>query len=87
MSAPGASLIECPCGSRLIVGQHAITDGVLAEHGCHHCGRVGEWHVVAVDVFDYESAWLASEAERIEARCGDYPAPCNCDDPITHNGH
>ncbi len=19
--------------------------------------------------------------------CGDYPAPCNCDDPTTHNGH
>jgi len=19
--------------------------------------------------------------------CGDYPAPCNCDDPETHNGH
>lgn len=19
--------------------------------------------------------------------CGDYPAPCNCDDPVTHNGH
>ena len=19
--------------------------------------------------------------------CGDYPAPCNCDDPRTHNGH
>lgn len=19
--------------------------------------------------------------------CGDWPAPCNCDDPITHNGH
>jgi len=19
--------------------------------------------------------------------CGDYPAPCNCDDPSTHNGH
>lgn len=19
--------------------------------------------------------------------CGDYPAPCNCDDPKTHNGH
>lgn len=23
-------------------------------------------------------------AERI---CGDWPAPCNCDDPETHNGH
>lgn len=21
------------------------------------------------------------------AVCGDYPAPCNCDDPITHGGH
>jgi hypothetical protein len=20
-------------------------------------------------------------------RCGDYPAPCNCDDPDLHNGH
>lgn len=19
--------------------------------------------------------------------CGDFPAPCNCDDPATHNGH
>lgn len=19
--------------------------------------------------------------------CGDYPAPCNCDDPRIHNGH
>lgn len=22
-----------------------------------------------------------------EHPCGDYPAPCNCDDPETHNGH
>lgn len=22
-----------------------------------------------------------------EALCGDYPAPCNCDDPTTHDGH
>jgi len=21
------------------------------------------------------------------AECGDYPAPCNCDDPRKHNGH
>lgn len=27
----------------------------------------------------------AVEAE--EPLCGDYPAPCNCDDPETHNGH
>lgn len=23
----------------------------------------------------------------VEHPCGDYPAPCNCDDPTTHNGH
>lgn len=22
-----------------------------------------------------------------DEQCGDYPAPCNCDDPFTHNGH
>lgn len=22
-----------------------------------------------------------------EHSCGDYPAPCNCDDPLTHDGH
>lgn len=22
-----------------------------------------------------------------DQQCGDYPAPCNCDDPITHNSH
>lgn len=25
--------------------------------------------------------------ERSRAQlCGDYPAPCNCDDPVTHDG-
>jgi hypothetical protein len=24
---------------------------------------------------------------RDPAVCGDYPAPCNCDDPLLHNGH
>ena len=22
-----------------------------------------------------------------ESLCGDFPAPCNCDDPINHGGH
>lgn len=22
-----------------------------------------------------------------DSACGDYPAPCNCDNPETHNGH
>lgn len=25
--------------------------------------------------------------DRRRRMCGDYPAPCNCDDPDTHNGH
>jgi hypothetical protein len=29
-----------------------------------------------LDLFDVKST-----------QCGDYPAPCNCDDPVTHNGH
>lgn len=29
---------------------------------------------------------LALEA-RAEDLCGDWPAPCNCDDSTTHNGH
>jgi hypothetical protein len=33
------------------------------------------------------NAGVACWAHRLaEARCGDYPAPCNCDDPITHTG-
>lgn len=30
-------------------------------------------------------AYDYSEAD--DEVCGDYPAPCNCDDPRTHNGH
>jgi hypothetical protein len=26
-------------------------------------------------------------SETDDEMCGDYPAPCNCDDPRTHNGH
>lgn len=28
-----------------------------------------------------------TESELAERICGDWPAPCNCDDPTTHNGH
>lgn len=30
---------------------------------------------------------LANAEADPDAICGDYPAPCNCDDPETHNGH
>lgn len=26
------------------------------------------------------------DIEKIDALCGDWPAPCNCDDPKTHDG-
>lgn len=31
-----------------------------------------------------EAADLRAGQPRV---CPDYPAPCNCDDPTTHNGH
>jgi hypothetical protein len=30
---------------------------------------------------------LGALGDESDSQCGDYPAPCNCDDPETHNGH
>lgn len=29
----------------------------------------------------------ADPCEYCDSKCGDWPAPCNCEDPRTHNGH
>ncbi len=38
-----------------------------------------------------DTSWVRmvdiEEDARLENPCGDWPAPCNCDDPVTHNGH
>lgn len=34
-----------------------------------------------------QAAYLRAVSGLDDTACGDYPAPCNCDDPATHGGH
>lgn len=34
-----------------------------------------------------DCSWWYNLSPRRERTCGDWPAPCNCDDPTTHGGH
>lgn len=66
--------------------EHDGSDGIT-------CG----WKGAVADVegaLGGASKWLnmrsrrrAPEPELEENPCGDYPAPCNCDNPETHDGH
>jgi hypothetical protein len=43
--------------------------------------------------YGYMYGWIQRNREQgrprrvADTQCGDYPAPCNCDDPVTHGGH
>lgn len=41
-----------------------------------------EWALSAAEDI---RTWIASKSA--EALCGDWPAPCNCDDTVKHGGH
>jgi hypothetical protein len=59
--------------------------GMVGDH-CTECGNLWpcDTRKLADGVFvDPDDAGPASAA----SVCGDWPAPCNCDDPVTHNGH
>jgi len=51
----------------------------------HLPGGVG-WDDQTAHRADAILAALREPADPHEHPCGDYPAPCNCDDPETHNG-
>lgn len=38
---------------------------------------------VVYESVQYPPPWTVWTDEQ----CGDWPAPCNCDDPVTHDGH
>jgi len=51
-------------------------------------GRVSEHPEFLLEESTIENGFEAAEEEAdAYAVCGDYPAPCNCDDPETHGGH
>jgi len=69
-------------------------------HGCLNVFRGDDDEEIVVVVAVAESrGWsfmgfdhrcprhVAGVGHPTEHPCGDYPAPCNCDDPETHNGH
>lgn len=71
-------------------------EDTLSGHVCS--GLCGDgWHAPGVDGWsplsaddpaeDTPPAITIIEGEPDEPPCGDYPAPCNCDDPVTHGGH
>lgn len=68
-------------------------------HEGHACTRIEyEWEAAywytdgTNDIMQGEKGTLLEAAQALinfasAPQCGDYPAPCNCDDPTTHNGH
>ncbi len=44
-----------------------------------------EWNAVLEFAFD-RLMGAGRSIVRDPSVCGDYPAPCNCDDPLIHNG-
>lgn len=65
----------------------------LTTHGDY--GVAVLW-VAQIKNLDGQTIYLTAEKRRslaaallkdLPPECGDYPAPCNCDDPETHGGH
>lgn len=42
---------------------------------------------LVTDALEAYRTALETTPNNAELLCGDWPAPCNCDDPTTHNGH
>jgi hypothetical protein len=38
-------------------------------------------------IFEIDPTIINDAVPVPDEQCGDYPAPCNCDDPFTHGGH
>lgn len=59
----------------------------LTDRYVDHDAEEIAWNVLDIiaDMWDEQEAADRAETTTDEA-CGDYPAPCNCDDPATHDG-
>lgn len=58
----------------------------LNEEKIQELSKIVDKHERMMEIaYEYSIDYKYSETAAKE--CGDYPAPCNCDDPRTHNGH
>lgn len=44
-------------------------------------------HIDGKPIFEIDPTIINDAVPVPDEQCGDYPAPCNCDDPFTHGGH
>jgi hypothetical protein len=61
----------------------------LAENDAAHEADVEAYHQkrASTNPSDVLSNITLRTRKALDSLCGDYPAPCNCDDPNTHDGH
>lgn len=58
---------------------------VLGQHGLL-TGGLSDLRDLLAEVIADDQPATSSGVEAAAHPCGDYPAPCNCDDPVTHDG-
>lgn len=59
-----------------------------SRDGWQTCAQEIERRIVTEIPNEYYEAIVREVGARGPGpNCGDYPAPCNCDDPVTHGGH
>lgn len=62
------------------------SDRIRLEDAEGHFVATASSHDEAVRIIEHQRIRWHRTVHTVN-RCGDFPAPCNCDDPTTHNGH
>lgn len=78
--------LMCECLASPGEARRKRSDRIRIEDSEGHFVATASSHEEAVRIIEHQLIRWHRTVHTVNV-CGDFPAPCNCDDPTTHNGH
>lgn len=78
--------ITCDCLASPGEARRKRSERIRIEDTVGHFVTFASSHDEAVRIIEHQRVRWHRTVHPVNV-CGDFPAPCNCDDPTTHNGH